>query len=167
MKITNIFIENIHTDSKVDEVTILKNLQKMIDYFLSMDKVVNASCLNGYEYNTLCFDVVLCDNEKIQEINKSYRNMDKPTDVITFAIFADSVPEERFVFDKEINLGEIIISVDKIEDQAKENGHSFESELYFLLAHGFLHCLGFEHKTDDDFNLMVSLQNEAKAVLNV
>ncbi len=167
MKTLNIFIENIYPDFEIDEVKVLGNLKKITEFFLENDAILNSSCLKGYKYDTLCFDVVLCDNEKIQEINRDYRQKDRPTDVISFAIFADSPQEERFILDEEINLGEIIISLDKVKEQAIDNSHTFDDELYFLLAHGILHCLGFDHLTDEDYNFMVGAQNQSKAVLNV
>lgn len=167
MKNLNIFIENTYEGFEIDEVQIHSDLKKITKYLLEQKDIINKSCLKGYKYKTLCFDVVFCDNQKIREINKDYRQKDCPTDVISFAIFADSLPEERFIFDDEINLGEIIISLDKIKEQAQEHNHSFENELYFLLSHGILHCLGFDHLTDEDYNFMIDTQNKSKAVLSV
>lgn len=167
MKNLNIFIENIHTQFEIDEVQVLSNLKKITNFIIEQEDIVSRSCLNGYDYETLCFDVVFCDDAKIHEINREYRQKDRPTDIISFAIFADSLPGDRFVFDDEINLGEIIVSLDKIKEQAEDNNHSFESELYFLLAHGVLHCLGFDHLTDEDFDFMMDTQNKSKVVLSV
>lgn len=167
MKKLNIFIENICPKFEIDEVQVLSNLKKITGFILKQKNILDKSCLKGYDFDVLCFDVVLCDNEKIQEINRDYREKDCPTDVISFAIFADSSPEERFIFDSEINLGEIIVSLDKIKEQAQEHNHSFDDELYFLLAHGILHCLGFDHLTDEDYNFMIDTQNKSKAVLGV
>ncbi len=167
MKTLNIFIENIYPDFKINEVEVLDNLKKITSYFLGKQEIMNNSCFIGYKFETLCFDVVLCDNHKIHEINKDYRHKDRPTDVISFAIFADSPEEERFIFDEEINLGEIIVSLDKVKEQSEEHNQSFEEELYFLLSHGVLHLFGFDHLTDEDYNFMVKAQNEVKAVLGV
>lgn len=167
MQILNIFIENIHPEFEIEESEVLASLKKITQFLLSEESILNDSCLKNYKFDTLCFDVVLCDNNKIQGINKEYRQKDCPTDVISFAIFADSPEEERFIFDDEINLGEIIISLDKIKEQAEEHKHSFEDELYFLLAHGILHCLGFDHLTDEEYNFMINTQNKAKESLNV
>ena len=106
------------------------------------------------------------NNEEIHRINKEYRQKDSPTDVITFAIFADSDEDEKFVFDGEVHLGEIMISLDKIEEQSKENNVTFEDELYYLVSHGVLHLLGYDHQSEEDYNLMVKLQNQAKAIVN-
>ena len=111
----------------------------------------------------LYFDVVLCDDKKIHEINREYRQKDSPTDVITFAIFADSPQEERFIFDNEINLGEIIISLDRAKEQAFDGSHeqqTFKQELYFLLAHGILHLLGYDHEDEQSLQKMWNIQQE-------
>ena len=131
---------------------------------------INAFIENTYqdfniEFNTISFDIVLCNNEYIHKINKEYRNKDSATDVITFAIFADSTPDERFIFDDEINLGEIIVSLDKIKEQSTENNVTFDSELYYLISHGILHLLGFDHQNQKDYDFMVENQNKAKAIV--
>ncbi len=99
------------------------------------------------------FDVVFCDDAKIQEINKDYRGIDKPTDVITFALFMDTDD----AMDNENSLGEIIISVDTAKKQAK-NG--LETEICYLICHGILHLLGFDHQTKKDYNFIVNIQNQ-------
>lgn len=167
MKTFNIFIENIYPSFKTDEVLILSNVKKITEFYLSQSEIVENSCLKGYDFTTLCFDIVFCDDVKIKEINRDYRNKDKATDVISFAIFADSPPEERFILDEEINLGEIIVSLDRVKAQAKEHNVFFESELYFLIAHGILHCLGYDHNTENEFHFMMNAQEKAKAVINV
>ena len=87
--------------------------------------------------------------------------------MISFAIFADSEPEERFIFDGEINLGEIIISLDKTKEQADENGHGLYDELYFLLAHGILHLAGYDHQTEETLTEMWNMQKEMTGAINV
>ena len=87
------------------------------------------------------------------------------TDVITFAIFADSPLNERFIIDSDISLGEIIISLDKVKEQADYNNVTFLDELYFIISHGILHLLGFDHQNDVDYNFMVENQKKAKAIV--
>ena len=162
----NIFIEDT-IESGLDVRKITEKLQKMTHYFLSKEIYVKNSCLHAYEYDSICFDIVLCNNYEIHRINKEYRNIDHPTDVISFAIFADSAPNERFIFDNEINLGEIILSIEKTKAQAIENGQTFEDELYFLLAHGILHLMGFDHLTEETLNEMWKIQKEMTGEINV
>ena len=83
--------------------------------------------------------------------------------IITFAIFADD--EDKFIFDGEINLGEFIIALDKVEEESKKKNKSFEEELYFLISHGIMHLLGFDHQTEEDYNFVVDMQNEALKVV--
>lgn len=165
MTIINAFVENTYSDFDIDEVKVFNDAAKITDFILKDCEILSKSCLRDYKYNVISFDIVLCNNEEIQRINKEYRDKDSATDVITFAIFADSVPEERFIIDEEINLGEIIVSLDKIKEQSVENNVSFESELYYLISHGILHLLGFDHQTRPEYNFMVDKQNKAKAVV--
>ena len=116
-------------------------------------------CLKDFDYNTVSFDFVYCDSKKTHEINREYREKDYPADIITFAIFADS--EEKFVFDGEINLGEVIIALDKVIEEAEKKGTTKEHELAFLISHGILHLLGFDHQTEEDYNFIIDLQNKA------
>ncbi|MDD3236501.1 MAG: rRNA maturation RNase YbeY [Candidatus Gastranaerophilales bacterium] len=163
----NIFIENIYEKYEIDEAKVLVNLKRIVEYILANNEVFDNSCLANYVFNSLSFDVVLCDNDKIHEVNRDYRNKDRATDVITFAMFADSDEDERFILDGDISLGEIIVSIDKTEEQSKDHNQTFDDELYFLLAHGVLHLLGFDHQTEDEYNFMMNTQELAKAVLNV
>ena len=88
-------------------------------------------CLKDYEYDTVAFDFLFCDSNKTHQINKDYRGKDYPADIITFAVFADSPVEERFVLDLEINLGEIIIGLDKIvRKQQKRNFKRIRTDIY-------------------------------------
>jgi probable rRNA maturation factor len=163
----NVFVENIHENfsQELDLREIIERVVSMTEFFLGNEEWVKKSCLNGYDFDSLCFDAVLCGNEKIHEINKEYRKKDSPTDIITFAIFADG--EERFVFNNEINLGEIIISLDKTEAQARENDRSFYDELYFLFAHGILHLLGYDHATEETLCEMWDMQKKMTGEQNV
>ena len=92
--------------------------------------------------------VVLCDNAYIHELNKTYRNIDHPTDVLSFAL--NEGEEEGYDGPDTKLLGDIVISLDKTREQADEYGHSFERELAYLTVHGMLHILGYDHMTDED-----------------
>lgn len=174
----NIFSENIHKDIEVNEKKAIETARKILDFYLEEKDIFDLSCLTGQDFNCISFDMLYCNNEKIHQINKEYRRKDSPTDIITFAIFADS--EEKFIFDKEINLGEIIISLDKVTEAAnskqqiangkeeKETLHPFthspvqlEAELYFLISHGIMHLLGFDHQTNEDYNFIIEAQTSA------
>ena len=128
------------TNEKLDEIKELGDYTKyLIDYMH-----IDAS-----------FSVIIVDNDKIHEINREYRGIDRPTDVISFAL------EENEEYEvKERLLGDIYISIDKVYEQAKEYNHSVKRELFFLVTHGFLHLLGYDHMNKEDEEKMFSLQEE-------
>ena len=104
--------------------------------------------------------VSLVDNEFIHEMNRDYRGIDRPTDVISFA-FLDNEDRQALYKSKEpVCLGDIYISVDKAKEQAKEYGHSIKRELSFLFVHGLLHLLGYDHMNQADEEVMFKLQDE-------
>ena len=102
------------------------------------------------------FSIVLVGNEKIQELNKNYRGIDKITDVISFA-FEDNAD---IVYNNMRFLGEIYICIPRMLEQAKDYGHSEIRELAFLTCHGLLHLLGYDHQTKGEEEIMFSLQEE-------
>lgn len=155
----NIFSENLHKNIEADEKKALQVAKNVLSFYLNEKNIFEESCLFGKEFNCLSFDILYCDSEKTHQINSEYRQKDYPADIITFAIFADG--EEKFIFDGEINLGEIIISLDKVEINAAEKGVMFEDELYFLISHGIMHLLGFDHQTNEDYNFIVEAQTSA------
>ncbi len=157
----NLDFENINNNFSLDIDKIKQNTIKIFDYLLNLPEIKQEFCLKEYEYKTLAFDILFCDGEKTHQINKQYRNKDYSADIITFAVFADSDISERFVLDGEINLGEIIIALDKIDSQSKEKQISFENELYFFISHGIMHLLGFDHQTEKDFDFVVNCQKKS------
>lgn len=105
--------------------------------------------------------ITFVTNDRIQEINRDYREKDAPTDVISFAMEELGEGEVELIGgDMPRILGDIIISVPRAEEQAQEYGHSFERELGFLAVHGFLHLMGYDHMTEEDEMEMFTLQRE-------
>ena len=92
--------------------------------------------------------VTFVDKDEIQNINKMYRDKDKVTDVISFALEEDEPEIDMNELDIPRVLGDIIICTDVAHEEAENYGHSFERELGFLALHGFLHLLGYDHMTD-------------------
>lgn len=103
-------------------------------------------------------DVTILDNKAIHEVNLTYRHIDRPTDVISFAFLDDK--NEKPLPGVPTSLGQILISYEKAEEQAKEYGHSLSREMSFLFVHGMLHLLGYDHMTKEDEKVMFSLQEE-------
>lgn len=129
-------------DKDVKELDILKDFINYASEKLTLKNVM--------------FNVIIIDNDSIHKINKEYRGIDRPTDVITFALEDDKkidTPEVRI-------LGDIYISYDKVISQAQEYGHSTKRELCFLGVHGLLHLLGYDHMNKKDEEEMFSLQKE-------
>ncbi|WP_419956108.1 rRNA maturation RNase YbeY [Neobacillus niacini] len=105
--------------------------------------------------------VTFVSNERIHEINREYRDKDAPTDVISFAMEELGEGEIELIGEELPRvLGDIIISIPKAEEQAKEYGHSFIRELGFLSVHGFLHLLGYDHMEKEEEEKMFSRQKE-------
>lgn len=136
------------TEEKIDENDLVKVIEKVSE-------------LLGVESSIV--SIVLVDNEYIHNINKEYRNVDRETDVISFAFMDDDTNPESGVTD----LGEIYISLEKAHSQSKEYGHSFKRELCFLLTHGLLHLLGYDHMTEEDEKEMFGLQEEVLNSLGI
>ena len=137
--------------------TTLKNqAKKIIDILLQMPQIQENSPIFKHDFSTLTFELTFCNDPTIKEINATYRNKDKTTDVITFALFVDD--ENSIVINKTIELGEIIISVDTLVKQAQENNNDVKTELYTLVTHGILHLLGFDHQTQKDYDFVVRIQ---------
>ena len=134
----------------------LFNLTKEnLDEYLDIIKKVLEHGLNKLKINDVSFNVIFVDNPYIHNLNKEYRNIDRETDVITFALEDDKTfnPIERV-------LGDIYISIDKAKSQSEEYGHSLKRELCFLAVHGLLHLLGYDHMKIEDEKVMFGLQEE-------
>ena len=151
---TSVFCENSYKNSVLFSPAEIENIaEKFLLYAIN-----NSVSTFFTDENDYSLEVMLCDDEFIHGVNKEYRGIDRATDVITFALFADS--EEKIVADNVINLGQIIISMDKVKLQAEENGISEEKEFLNLLSHGILHLLGIDHKTDKELQYMLELQDK-------
>lgn len=113
-------------------------------------------CVEKLNLQEVAFNVIIINNDDIHEINKKYRNVDRATDVITFALEDDKQIETPLVR----VLGDVYISYDKVISQAKEYGHSKQRELCFLAVHGLLHLLGYDHMNEEDEKKMFKKQKE-------
>ncbi len=121
-------------------------------------EIVHKVLIHGLEklkIDEAIFNIIIVNNDYIHKLNKDYRNIDRETDVITFALEDDQTfnPEVRI-------LGDVYISIDKAKSQSIEYGHSLLRELCFLSVHGMLHLLGYDHMNKEDEKIMFSLQEE-------
>lgn len=141
------------------------------------EKVINAAldyvdCPYETEVNLL-----LTMNDEIQEMNKNFRSIDRPTDVLSFPMidyeeagnfdFLEDVMDAFHPESGELMLGDIVISKEKVISQAEEYGHSIEREYAFLIAHSMLHLFGYDHMEDDERIIMEQKQREILEVLEI
>ena len=126
-----------------------------IDTEISTMKNYLEKCLKEENISNSYFNIIFVDNKKIKKLNKEYRNIDKETDVISFAL--EDEKEENIYLEKRM-LGDIYISVDKAKSQAHDYGHSLTREISFLAVHGLLHLLGYDHMNKKDEEIMFSKQ---------
>ena len=129
-------------------------IYKINCYQQLLTKTISHLRLDGDYY----VSVTIIDNETIHGINKQYRNVDRPTDVISFALLDNE--QNKPIPGMIIDLGEILISYEKAQEQAKQYGHSEEREFSFLFVHGLLHLLGYDHMKEEDEKVMFALQDE-------
>lgn len=138
---------NIEIFVQVDEeIKELETVEKVLYSAIEKEKLENVS-----------FNLIIVDNNYIHELNKTYRHIDRETDVITFALEDEDtivLPNEERI------LGDIYISIDRAREQAKEYGHSLLRELSFLAVHGFYHLLGYDHQTPEEEKIMFTRQEE-------
>ena len=109
------------------------------------------------EDSKLIITITLTNLQNIRKINKEFRNIDKATDVLSFPMFEKEELEEKIEmqdFEHEDMLGDIVISIDKVEEQAREYEHSFERELSYMIVHGFYHLMGYDHIEECDKKIM-------------
>lgn len=121
-------------------------------YFLDSDEYLKNYVENVLQIEEvesqkpLYLSLMLTDNKTIQVINRDYRNKDMPTDVISFAYHET----EEFDIGPYDTLGDIVISLERVEEQASEYNHSFKREFFYVLTHGILHILGYDHIEEED-----------------
>ena len=138
-----------------------KIIQKVLEKCFEEEKIIDSK---------LMITITLTNAENIKEINKQYRNIDKTTDVLSFPLFEKDELENKIknrLFEHEDVLGDIIISIPKVEEQAKEYGHSFERELSYMVVHGFYHLMGYDHIKEEDKQEMRPKEEKILNQLNI
>lgn len=147
-----------------------KTIKKVVDKCFEVENLQNTN---------LYMSITLTNPEEIKTINKQYRNINKATDVLSFPMFEkeeldtmvqDSAKKDQ-VDDTENQvrdiLGDIVISIQKVQEQAKEYGHSFERELSYMVVHGFYHLMGYDHMVEDDKKQMRKKEENILEKLNI
>lgn len=131
------------------EIEIDDNIAKMagqvINECFKMESIKNTNII---------LNIIFTTPEVIRDFNKKYRNIDKATDVLSFPMFDKADIEELILSDTPDILGDIVISIEQVKNQAIDYGHSFERELSYMLVHGFYHLLGYDHIDDNDKSIM-------------
>lgn len=140
------------------EITYL-NIEKGQEDWEGIVEKVLKKCFEeeGLLDSKLIMTITFTTPEEIRKINKKYRKIDKATDVLSFPMFEKSELDEKIKnkdFLYEDVLGDVIISIDKVREQAEEYGHSFERELSYMLVHGFYHLMGYDHIEEEDKKIM-------------
>ena len=154
---------------KYSEVDFL-GLEEDSKYFELIEQVIGQAFVEEKIDNiNLYINIILTDPENIRKINKEYRDIDKATDVLSFPMFEKDEIEKMKKDGNDIEepLGDIVISIQKVEEQAKEYGHSFERELSYMLIHGFYHLMGYDHMNDEDKKQMREKEEIVLDKLNI
>lgn len=140
------------------EITIINktNNEHLIEYQQRFEEIAHA-LVEYLKYQKQAeVSIIFVDAQEIHQINKEFRKIDRPTDVITFAALDGN---DNFNWEETIELGDIFINQDAAIAQAKQYEHSLEREICFLFIHGLLHTLGYDHLTKEDEDKMFAIQS--------
>ncbi len=144
-----------------------QNIKENQEYEETIKKVIEK-CYKEENLleSKLIITITLTNNENIKIINKEYRNIDRATDVLSFPMFEKEDLDKKIKnkdFLHEDILGDIIISVEKVREQAEEYGHSLERELSYMVVHGFYHLMGYDHMEEEE---KVEMRKKEDKILN-
>ncbi len=156
----NGFVELVYKDVEEN-----KDYEKIIN--LVVDKCFTVEKLNNLN---LYISITLTTPSEIKIINNEFRKIDKETDVLSFPMFEKDELDEMVksgVNEIPETIGDVIISVDRVKEQAEEYGHSFERELAYMVVHGFYHLMGYDHMVDEDKVVMRAKEENVLGLLNI
>ena len=154
---------------KFSEINFL-DIEENNEYKNTIDSVLEkAFKTEKLDKSNIYINIILTTPENIRKANREYRNIDKETDVLSFPMFEkDEINKikktKSEVFDV---LGDIIISIDRVKEQAEEYGHSFERELAYMTIHGFYHLMGYDHMTEEEKKEMREKEENVLEQLNI
>lgn len=154
---------------KFSEVNFLE-IEEDTKYLELIERVIGQAFIEEkIDDINLYIDIILTNPENIRKINNQYRNIDKETDVLSFPMFEKEEIEglRNNGNDIEEVLGDIIISIKKVQEQAEEYGHSFERELAYMLIHGFYHLMGYDHMNEEEKKQMREKEEGVLSKLNI
>ncbi len=143
-------------------------IEMIVDKCFEEEKISNSN---------MYLNVILTNPNHIRSLNKQFRNIDKETDVLSFPMFEkdeiesiiNNSKQKKSVFQKDAQevLGDIVISIPRVEEQAKEYGHSVQRELAYMVVHGFYHVMGYDHMNDEEKNIMRAKEENILEKLNI
>lgn len=148
------------------DIDITYNIEKIDDFFDEkkikefVSYILKDEYRGDFDKNEYYLSLLITTNAQIQEINREYRQKDAPTDVISFAY------NETENFGTVNMLGDIVISIERVKEQSSEYGHSDEREFYYVLCHGILHLLGYDHIEEEDRVIMRKREEEILSKFN-
>ncbi len=156
---------------------IIENEQDIIEVNDKLKDIINTAVEKSLEHEGFEIpsetSIVLTDDNGIHQLNKQYRDVDKPTDVLSFPILdilKGQINQDSGDIDKDkelILLGDIVISLETVKRQAEEYGHSFNRELAFLTTHGMFHLLGYDHMNEADEKEMLEKQEKVLRLMEL
>ena len=126
----------------------IKTINEVIKKCYEIENLINSK---------LYINIILTNPKNIKNINKEFRNIDKETDVLSFPMFEKEELDKKIQnqeFENEDMLGDIVISIERVKQQAEEYKHSFERELSYMVVHGFYHLMGYDHIKEEDKKIM-------------
>ena len=139
----------LHFEDIEENDNYIQNINRVIEKCFEEEKMLN---LNLY------ISITLTTPERIRKLNKEFRNIDKETDVLSFPMFEkneiDEIKKKQEKQAIEDTIGDIVISIERVKQQAQEYGHSFERELSYMIVHGFYHLMGYDHIKEEDKKIM-------------
>lgn len=148
MKVVQINYDEVEKNIEYEEI-----INKVVEKCFEEEKLLNKN---------IYINIILTTPNSIREINKQYRNIDKETDVLSFPMFEKDEILDINPSIQEV-LGDIIISIDRVQEQANEYGHSFTRELAYMVVHGFYHLMGYDHMEKND---KLQMRKKEETILN-
>lgn len=143
------------------------DIEENKEYSKLIEKVASKCFeVENLKDKNLYLSVILTNPENIRVTNKTYRNIDKETDVLSFPMF-EKYEIEKITGEYPEALGDIMISIERVKEQAIEYGHSFERELSYMVVHGFYHLMGYDHMKEEDKKVMREKEENVLSILDI